>query len=136
VSSSERLNGGTTGPKGADVVTRLTGTDGYHLSELNFPVTSLTCLSPAFPPPSRLPLCLGLTAGRYSFITAIFTVGGLMGSLMSSWVVQKEGLKGGIAWTGYLNLFGVIGMAMAPHWWILAIGRSVMTVHYVLPGIY
>ncbi|RSH89293.1 hypothetical protein EHS25_002405 [Saitozyma podzolica] len=69
---------------------------GYHLSELNFPVTSLTCLSPAFPPPSRLPLCLGLTAPRYSFVTAVFTVGGLVGSLISSWVVLKEGVKGGL----------------------------------------
>ncbi|OCF30610.1 vacuolar membrane protein [Kwoniella heveanensis BCC8398] len=96
---------------------------GYHLSELNFPVNSLTCLTPAFPEPSRLPLCLDLDSTLYGLVTAIFTVGGLVGSLISSWVVEKEGIKGGIAWTGYLNLIGVLGMGIAPHWILLALGR-------------
>jgi SP family facilitated glucose transporter-like MFS transporter 3 len=86
-------------------------------------VTSLTCLSPAFPPPSRLPLCIGIDANLYGLVTAIFTVGGLVGSLGSSWVVQKEGVKGGILWSGYLNVVGVLGMGIAPHWIILASGR-------------
>ncbi|WWD18368.1 hypothetical protein CI109_102818 [Kwoniella shandongensis] len=98
---------------------------GYHLSELNFPVASLTCLSPAFPTPSRLPLCLNLDASLYGLITAIFTIGGLIGSLSSSWMVEKEGLKGGLAWTGYLNLIGVLGMGIAPHWVVLAGGRFI-----------
>ncbi|WVQ96838.1 hypothetical protein IAU59_003945 [Kwoniella sp. CBS 9459] len=96
---------------------------GYHLSELNFPVNSLTCLTPAFPKPSRLPLCLDLDSTLYGLVTAIFTVGGLIGSLISSWIVEKEGIKGGIAWTGYLNLIGVLGMGIAPHWVLLALGR-------------
>ncbi|WWC88785.1 uncharacterized protein L201_003698 [Kwoniella dendrophila CBS 6074] len=99
---------------------------GYHLSELNFPVNSLTCITPAYPPPSRLPLCLDLDSNLYSIVTAIFTVGGLIGSLGSSWIVEKEGIKGGIAWTGYLNLVGVLGMSIAPHWALLAIGRLVV----------
>lgn len=98
-------------------------TDGYHLSELNFPVASLTCINPAFPPPSRLPLCLGLDTYRYGLVTAIFTAGGLVGSLMSGYVIHHEGIKGGIAWTGYLNLIGVLAMTMAPTWIILAVGR-------------
>ncbi|WRT67675.1 uncharacterized protein IL334_004647 [Kwoniella shivajii] len=96
---------------------------GYHLSELNFPVDSLTCITPAYPPLSRLPLCLNLDATLYSVVTAIFTVGGLIGSLASSWIVEKEGIKGGIALTGYLNLMGVLGMGIAPHWILLALGR-------------
>ncbi|WWD04751.1 hypothetical protein V865_002822 [Kwoniella europaea PYCC6329] len=99
---------------------------GYHLSELNFPVNSLTCITPAYPPPSRLPLCLDLDSNLYSIVTAIFTVGGLVGSLMSSWVVEREGIKGGIAWTGYLNLVGVLGMGIAPHWLLLALGRLIV----------
>ncbi|WVR06252.1 hypothetical protein IAU60_003282 [Kwoniella sp. DSM 27419] len=98
---------------------------GYHLSELNFPVNSITCITPAFPPPSRLPICLDLDSRLYGLVTAVFTVGGLLGSLISSWVVEKEGIKGGIAWTGYLNLIGVLGMSMAPHWALLALGRFV-----------
>ncbi|WWC62444.1 uncharacterized protein I303_105040 [Kwoniella dejecticola CBS 10117] len=99
---------------------------GYHLSELNFPVNSLTCITPAHPLPSRLPICLNLDSSRYSIVTAIFTIGGLVGSLSSSWVVEKEGIKGGISWTGYLNLVGVLGMGIAPHWYLLALGRFVV----------
>ena len=99
--------------------------DGYHLSELNFPVSSLTCHSSAFPPASRLPLCLGLDSNLYGLVTAIFTVGGLVGSLGSSWIVQMEGLKGGLLWSGYLNIIGVLGMSIAPHWMVLAAGRCV-----------
>nr|XP_019045765.1 vacuolar membrane protein [Kwoniella bestiolae CBS 10118]OCF24695.1 vacuolar membrane protein [Kwoniella bestiolae CBS 10118] len=101
---------------------------GYHLSELNFPVNSLTCITPAYPPPSRLPLCLDLDSTRYSIVTAVFTVGGLVGSLISSWVVEKEGIKGGISWTGYLNLVGVLGMGIAPHWLLLVLGRFIVGV--------
>jgi len=86
-------------------------------------VTSLTCLSPALPPPTPLPPSIGKDAKIYGLVTAIFTVGGLVGSLGSSWVVQKEGVKGGILWSGYLNVVGVLGMGIAPHWIILASGR-------------
>jgi len=48
-----------------------------------------------------------------------------VGSLGSSWVVQREGVKGGIVWSGYLNVFGVVAMSIASHWVILAAGRSV-----------
>ncbi|RXK41640.1 hypothetical protein M231_01140 [Tremella mesenterica] len=98
---------------------------GYHLSELNFPVESLTCLPSAFPPPSRLPLCLSLTSKRYSLVTALFSVGGLVGSLGSAIVVRREGLRGGIVLTGWMNLVGSVGMALAPHWVILGIGRFI-----------
>ncbi|ORY31395.1 general substrate transporter [Naematelia encephala] len=98
---------------------------GFHLSELNFPAASLTCLSPAIPPPSRLPLCLGLDTTLYGVVTAAFTVGGLVGSLGSSWVVQREGVRGGIALTGWLNVLGVVCMALAPYWVVLALGRFI-----------
>lgn len=103
---------------------RLIIPDGYHLSELNFPVASLTCLpSAANPSTSFLPTCLGLDANRYSLVTAIFTVGGLVGSLGSSWLVQKQGLKGGLVYVGWMNVLGVVLMALSPNWLVLALGR-------------
>lgn len=100
--------------------------DGYHLSELNYPVTSLTCLSPAKPAPSRLPLCLNIDQHRYGLVTAMFTVGGLLGSVYSSSVVKTRGIKGGIQVTGHLNILGVALMTLAPHWTILSLGRYVL----------
>jgi hypothetical protein len=97
-------------------------TDGYHLSELNFPVASLTC-KPAPDTKSFLPVCLGIDNNRYSLITAVFTVGGLAGSLSSSWLVKRQGLKGGLVSVGWLNMLGVGLMTFAPSWIILALGR-------------
>ena len=104
---------------------KLNSADGYHLSELNYPVASLTCLTPAHTPPSRFPVCLDLDSSLYSLVTAIFTVGGLVGSLSSSWVVQTLGVKGGILSAGYLNLLAVLPMSLAGHWRYLATGRCV-----------
>jgi SP family facilitated glucose transporter-like MFS transporter 3 len=56
-------------------------------------------------------------------VTAVFTVGGLIGSLSSSWLVEKHGLKGGLVWVGWLNILGVGMMALAPSWIVLALGR-------------
>ncbi|OXH33653.1 vacuolar membrane protein [Cryptococcus neoformans] len=96
---------------------------GFHLSELNFPALSLTCTSPSSF--SLIPQCLYLSEPLYAFTTAIFTVGGLLGSLSNPWIVSKYGLKGGISLTGWINLFGASAMAFAPHWVILAAGRLV-----------
>lgn len=97
--------------------------DGFHLSELNFPALSLTCTSPSSS--SLIPQCLYLSESLYAFTTAIFTVGGLLGSLSNPWIVSKYGLKGGISLTGWINLFGATAMTLAPHWIILAAGRFV-----------
>ncbi|KGB74798.1 vacuolar membrane protein [Cryptococcus deuterogattii R265] len=96
---------------------------GFHLSELNFPALSLTCTSPSSS--SLIPQCLYLSESLYAFTTAIFTVGGLLGSLSNPWIVSKYGLKGGISLTGWINLFGAGVMTFAPHWVILATGRLV-----------
>jgi SP family facilitated glucose transporter-like MFS transporter 3 len=97
--------------------------DGYHLSELNFPVASLTCSAKTDAPTSLLPLCLGMDDQKYSLVTAVFTVGGLAGSLGSSWLVERQGLKGGLVWVAWMNLVGVALMAFAPSWLVLAVGR-------------
>jgi SP family facilitated glucose transporter-like MFS transporter 3 len=60
---------------------------------------------------------------KYSLVTAVFTVGGLAGSLGSSWLVERQGLKGGLVWVAWMNLVGVALMAFAPSWLVLAVGR-------------
>lgn len=110
---------------------------GFHITEMNvgfgtvgvadfqFPVAGITC----FPGPSDgaayLPPCLGISSLKYSAITAVFTMGGLLGSTMSDRVVKLEGVAGGIAWTAWLNLAGAMCMAAAPHWLVLGLGRFI-----------
>lgn len=69
--------------------------------------------------------CLPITSSRYSIVTAIFTIGGLCGSLGSSYVTQRSGLHGGILLTGYLNLAAALLMALSYSWLWLALGRFV-----------
>lgn len=56
-------------------------------------------------------------------MTALYTVGGFAGSLISAWVVYKEGIKGGLVWTAYLNLVGVFLMGWSWNWGMLGLGR-------------
>jgi SP family facilitated glucose transporter-like MFS transporter 3 len=42
---------------------------------------------------------------------------------MSSGIVKREGVKGGLIWTGYTNILGVLLMSLAPSWIVLALGR-------------
>lgn len=98
---------------------------GYHITELNYPVDGLTCHPSPNDGEAFLPPCLGISPLKYSAITAVFTVGGLLGSTVSDRVVKAEGIAGGIAWTGWLNLAGALCMAAAPHWMVLGLGRFI-----------
>ena len=96
---------------------------GFHLSELNYPAASLQCDQG---PTSTLRACLGIDQKTYGLITAIYTVGGLAGSLISSVVVKQSGVKRGITLTGWLNLAGAAIMTLATHWTLLCLGRWVI----------
>ncbi|BEI88541.1 uncharacterized protein CcaverHIS019_0112590 [Cutaneotrichosporon cavernicola] len=98
---------------------------GYHLAELNYPANGLTCHPSPNDGTAPLRPCLGLDAIKYSAVTALLTAGGLVGSALSDSVVRSQGVPGGIAWTGWLNLVGALMMALAPHWGVLALGRFI-----------
>lgn len=97
--------------------------DGYHITELNYPVNGLMCHPTPADESQLLPPCLGLDKFRYSAVTSLLTAGGLAGSLLSDRLVRAEGIAGAIAWTGWLNLASAVLMAAAPHWLVLALGR-------------
>lgn len=100
---------------------------GYHISELNFTQPSLTCSTPtsltSSPVLLGLPNCLGLTEPLYSLATAMFTIGGLLGSVYSSRVIARRGMIGAIKVSGMLNLAAALLMGLAPHWTLLVLGR-------------
>lgn len=107
--------------------------DGYHLSELNFPFKSLTC-TPLDADRGPLRPCLGLSPFLFSTATAMLTVGGLLGSMLSDRVVRAKGLAGGIAWSAWLNLVGAAVMALSPHWVLLMLGRWGRAMQHLTPG--
>lgn len=97
--------------------------DGYHISELNFPESSITCTSVRSASLGGLPDCLGFNSTRYSAATAVFTLGGLAGSIMSSAVTRRLQATGSIKVTGLLNVVGSVMMFAAPHWLVVLAGR-------------
>ncbi|KAJ9094378.1 hypothetical protein QFC19_007987 [Naganishia cerealis] len=107
--------------------------DGYHISELNFPEASITCIPVTTPNlagsnssiVSGLPDCLGIDSSRYSAATAVFTIGGLVGSILSARATGKVGVIGSIKITGLLNAIGSLVMFAAPHWTVVLVGRIV-----------
>jgi MFS family permease len=98
---------------------------GYHISELNFPQPSLTCSSKTSTSSILLglPNCLDLTPALYSLATAIFTVGGLVGSLFSAMVIERTGMLGAVKLTGWINVLSSVAMTLSPHWTVLVVGR-------------
>jgi SP family facilitated glucose transporter-like MFS transporter 3 len=104
--------------------------DGYHISELNFPQPSLTCHKDASGR-STFPACLDITSTRYSIITAVLTVGGLLGSLVASKIIGRYGMFGTIWLTGAINLVGSIIMTISTRWIGLVLGRLVRSIRWV-----
>ncbi|KAF8894429.1 general substrate transporter [Infundibulicybe gibba] len=68
---------------------------GYHISVLNQIQAVLTCeQSSDLPYHLSLPTCIPMSKFIFATITAIFTVGGLMGSLVANLVMDRWGRKG------------------------------------------
>ncbi len=101
---------------------------GYHISELNTPQPSLTCSSARSETPSALlglPNCLDISPFLYSLATAIFTVGGLVGSAASAAIVSRCGMIASVKLTGWTSVVASATMLLAPHWIVLVTGRFV-----------
>ncbi|KAF8078157.1 general substrate transporter [Lyophyllum atratum] len=68
---------------------------GYHISVLNQIQAVLTCQSKSLnEAPSNLPTCIPMSNFTFSVVTAIFTVGGLAGSLVANLIMDRWGRKG------------------------------------------
>ncbi|KAL7423213.1 Bifunctional purine biosynthesis protein PurH [Cryptotrichosporon argae] len=96
---------------------------GFHISALNFPVRSLECSAAHVYSSTPLPPCLGIDDATYGAVTALFSVGGLVGSVLGGWVTHEVGAKGGLQTAAWAGLAGGIIMATAPMWEVLAFGR-------------
>jgi MFS transporter, SP family, solute carrier family 2 (facilitated glucose transporter), member 1 len=63
--------------------------------------------------------------GRYGFVTSIYSIGGLFGSLYAPKLADGQGRKGAalINCSGFV--LGPIVMALSSNVWMLAIGRVI-----------
>jgi len=73
--------------------------------------------------PAWIPDCIPMNEGKYGFVTSIYSIGGLFGSLYAPHLADTRGRKGAalLNCTGFI--FGPLVMAIAWNVWILAIGR-------------
>jgi predicted MFS family arabinose efflux permease len=75
--------------------------------------------------PSWIPGCIPMNEGKYGFVTSIYSIGGLFGSLYAPRLADGQGRRGAalINCSGFV--LGPIVMALSPNVWILALGRVV-----------
>ena len=105
---------------------------GYHVAALNQIQAVLTCKSiqKAYVPSNDLSTCIHMSDATFSFVTSIFTIGGLLGSLGSKLVNDSWGRKGA-ARTGALSIaFGAGLMGLSHSVAPFAIGRQVSSILY------
>lgn len=75
--------------------------------------------------PSWIPGCIPMNEGKYGFVTSIYSIGGLFGSLYAPRLADGRGRKAAalINCSGFV--LGPTMMALSPNVWILALGRVV-----------
>ena|SRR5438876_3170721 len=73
----------------------------------------------------RIPGCIPMNEGTYGFVTSIYSIGGLFGSLYAPKLADGRGRKGAalINCSGFI--LGPVIMALSLNVWILALGRVI-----------
>lgn len=75
--------------------------------------------------PSWLPGCISMNESTYGFVTSIYSIGGLFGSLYAPKLADGRGRKGAalINCSGFV--LGPIVMALSSSVWMLVLGRII-----------
>lgn len=104
---------------------------GYHVAVLNQLSDTITCQS--VDPKSvidhdlsSLPPCIPMDDVVFSAVTSVYTVGGLLGSLISNIIIDRYGRKGGARGNAVLVALGTALMAFSTNVPTLIVGRYVM----------
>ncbi|KIO25151.1 hypothetical protein M407DRAFT_76061 [Tulasnella calospora MUT 4182] len=109
---------------------------GFHIAALNQVQSALQCFKavpedPSFPPytppiTNGFPVCIPMSNATFGFVTSVFTIGGLLGSLSSTHLMNKYGRKGAVKFNSAFILAGSILMTMAWNAELLIAGRFVI----------
>ncbi|KAH8102879.1 general substrate transporter [Cristinia sonorae] len=113
---------------------------GYHISALNQIQAVLTCRdvgtsppssppsSPSSPGPYGLPTCIPMTDATFSVVTAVYTIGGLLGSMVANVVMDRWGRKGAVLVSAGGTAVGAGLMGVAGSMVPLVLGRVLVGV--------
>ncbi|KAF9560421.1 general substrate transporter [Agrocybe pediades] len=103
---------------------------GYHTSVLNQVEDVLTCkqTSRSNIQSISLPECIPMTDVTFSLITSIYTIGGLTGSLLAKYVMDRTGRRGANCIGAFLVVVGTTVMALAGNVASLLAGRFLIGV--------
>ncbi|KAJ1927232.1 hypothetical protein IWQ60_003122 [Tieghemiomyces parasiticus] len=109
---------------------------GYHNGELNTPREAIThCDDPAAngvgpytPDLPTLPRCIPMSDGSFSFATSIFTLGGLVGSVLAPFVADRYGRKTATVANNLTYILGSLAMSLASNLPWLLTGRFLVGV--------
>ncbi|CDO95646.1 unnamed protein product [Kluyveromyces dobzhanskii CBS 2104] len=103
---------------------------GYHMGELNAPQDYITCraeLNPGYDDSvlGRLGLsqCIPLTDSQFGLITSIFSIGGLIGSLVAGPLADSYGRKPISYWNCSIGIFGAIYLFLSDSYYGMLLGR-------------
>jgi MFS family permease len=99
---------------------------GYHISVLNQLEQVLTCKrrdSEAPSGPTNLPLCIPMSDVTFSAVTAVFTLGGLLGSLSANVLMDRYGRKGAARASALFVALGTALMGVSASVSALGFGR-------------
>ncbi|KAF9027161.1 general substrate transporter [Hymenopellis radicata] len=99
---------------------------GYHISVLNQLHESLTCA--VAPSSLELPDCVPMTEFTFSVVTSIFTVGGLVGSLMANVVSDNYGRRPAATLSAAILVLGTLIQAVSSGVTGLCLGRFLVGV--------
>jgi MFS transporter, SP family, solute carrier family 2 (facilitated glucose transporter), member 3 len=84
---------------------------GFHISALNQLQAVLTCKvadveDPVTTPAYGLPTCIPMSDATFSVVTAVFTIGGLLGSMGANVLIERRGRRSAVRAAALLNLLG------------------------------
>lgn len=97
---------------------------GYHISVLNQIHAVLTCqIDTPNAATIELPTCIPMSQFAFSFLTAVFTIGGLVGSIAASSVMDSSGRRGTHRLCAILVAVGTAFMGLGTSFFPLLFGR-------------
>ncbi|BFZ58138.1 Solute carrier 2, facilitated glucose transporter member 4 [Savitreella phatthalungensis] len=101
---------------------------GWHIGELNSPQGAITCASRAYDPVTSvlgLPSCIAMDDVMYGGVVSVFSVGGLLGSMVGGRIGERKGRRWACLLAGVPFVVGSLVMAGAGDVVTLAAGRFV-----------
>ncbi|CAG8754075.1 28503_t:CDS:2 [Gigaspora margarita] len=107
---------------------------GYHIGELNTPQRVMSCqvkgtTTPEISNPDvyeYLPPCIKMNPAQFGFVTSVFTLGGLVGSLFASRVADSKGRRKTLILNSVFLGLGPLVMGFATNITALVIGRALV----------